>query len=148
MESALGVFVRFYSNAGDVGRWQNFFINKTVDGYAHKVFNIGSVVLNRSAGESALDLELPTTEANVSFVETAIQDSLLARVTVYEMPAGSIPKSLVGASIVSTFVGEVINANLDVTTIRLELGSAMDAVTGDIPGRKITTSLVGRLPKI
>ena len=30
----------------------------------------------------------------------------------------------------------------------VELGAAIDAVSGEIPGRKITTSLVGRLPTL
>jgi hypothetical protein len=149
METALAVFVRFYRvGGGDVGRWQNFFINKTVSGFAHKVFDIGSVILNRSAGESGLFLEMPTTKANVDFVEAAINDSYLARVEIYELPATSIPANLNGATVVSTFVGEIVTASLDVQVLKVELGSAMDAVTGDIPGRKITTSLVGRLPKL
>jgi len=36
----------------------------------------------------------------------------------------------------------------DLTTIQAEIGAAMDAISGDIPGRKITTSLVGRLPSL
>ena len=34
----------------------------------------------------------------------------------------------------------------DLVELSVELGAAIDAVSGDIPGRKITTSLVGRLP--
>ena len=36
----------------------------------------------------------------------------------------------------------------DLVKITAELGAAIDAITGDIPGRKITTSLVGRLPTL
>ena len=48
--------------------------------------------------------------------------------------------------IVARFVGEVMGMQTDLVTIEAELGAAVDAISGDIPGRKITTSLVGRLP--
>jgi len=34
----------------------------------------------------------------------------------------------------------------DLTTLSVTVGAGIDAVTEDIPGRKFTTSLVGRLP--
>jgi hypothetical protein len=148
METAIGVFLRFYTASGDVAKWQNFFLNKTVSGHAFRSFEVGSIVLNRSAGESGIDIEMPTTKANLDLVEAAIEDLYLVRVTLYEMPSTSVPTSLSGATAVGTFVGEVIRADVTPLLIRVEVGSAMDAVTGDIPGRKITTSLVGRLPKL
>ena len=48
-----------------------------------------------------------------------------------------------GATIVAAFTGEIMGMQTDLTTIEVEIGAAIDAISGDIPGRKITTSLVG-----
>ena len=49
---------------------------------------------------------------------------------------------------IAQFVGELMGMDTDLTRINVALGAAMDAISGDIPGRKITTSLVGRLPSL
>ena len=43
------------------------------------------------------------------------------------------------------FVGEVISLSTDLTEIQIELGAAIDAVSGEIPGRRVTTSVVGKV---
>ena len=63
------------------------------------------------------------------------------------MPVGA-SYSVAAGTLIAQFVGEVNAMQTDLTTIEVELGAAMDAISGDIPGRKITTSLVGRLPSL
>ena len=58
------------------------------------------------------------------------------------MPVSAVYDPAAG-TLVAQFVGEVVSMQTDLTTIEVELGAAMDAISGDIPGRKITTSLVG-----
>jgi hypothetical protein len=60
----------------------------------------------------------------------------------------SMPTDLNSAVLVSRFVGEVISLSTDLTEIQIELGAAIDAVSGEIPGRRVTTSVVGRLPTL
>lgn len=148
MQTSIAAFVRFYKGSTTYARWQNFFFNRTVSNYSHRNFDVGSIVINREATDNSVDIMMPTTGSNVSFVEKAIDDLYLVQVTLYELPSSSVPTSLSGATVVGQFVGEVIDAALDAREIVVEIGSAIDAVTGDIPGRKITTSLVGRLPKL
>ena len=149
MQTAIAAFVRFYKGSTTYALWQNFFFNKTLYGYVHRNFDVGSIVLNREATDNSIDIMMPTTGANVSFVEAAISSLYLVRVEIIEMPTASgVPTDLTGYTVVGRFYGEVINAVVDQREITIEIGSALDAVTGDIPGRKITTSLVGRLPKL
>jgi hypothetical protein len=49
---------------------------------------------------------------------------------------------------VSAFLGEVVGASIDPVTITLELGLALDALTAQIPGRRMTTALIGNVPKL
>jgi hypothetical protein len=92
---------------------------------------------------------MAATDNHLGFLETAISSEYLARITLYEMPVStSLPTDLSNATVIAQFVGEVMGMQTDLVTIQAELGAAIDAISGDIPGRKITTSLVGRLPTL
>jgi hypothetical protein len=147
MESAIAVLLKFYKDDVDHAFWQNFWVNESVNGYAFVNFNVGDILMNRTADEGGIALSLPATKAHLDFLETAIANEYLCLVQVIEMPVGATYDVTAG-TLVAQFVGEVVSMQTDLTTIDVELGAAMDAISGDIPGRKITTSLVGRLPSL
>ena len=67
----------------------------------------------------------------------------------YEMQVTtSIPKYISSGILVSRFVVEIISFGTDLTSIEVEVGAAIDAIRGEIPGRRVTTSVVGRLPTL
>ena len=142
MQSAIAVLLKFYKGDVDHAFWQNFWINKTINGYVFVNFTVGDILMNRSADEGGILLSLPATNAHLNFLETAIADEYLCWVQVLEMPAGVAYDAAAG-TVIAQFVGEVVNMQTDLTSIDVELGAALDAISGDIPGRKITTSLVG-----
>jgi hypothetical protein len=147
MESAIAVLLKFYKDDVDHAFWQNFWVNESVDGHAFVNFNVGDILMNRTADEGGITMSLPATKAHLDFLETAIANEYLCLVQVIEMPVGATYDVTAG-TLVAQFVGEVVSMQTDLTTIEVELGAAMDAISGDIPGRKITTSLVGRLPSL
>ena len=149
MTTAIAAFLQFYSGSTIHGSWQNFFVNKTVNGYAFTSFDVSEIILNRSADEGGVTVSMAATDNHLGFLETAISSEYLAKITLYEMPvSSSLPTDLSNATVVARFVGEVMGMQTDLVTIEAELGAAVDAISGDIPGRKITTSLVGRLPSL
>lgn len=150
MITATAIFVRFYDSANvDQARWQNFFVDNTVDGYVFRSFNSSDMLMNRTADEGGLTITMPATSDYLSFFSKAIEEAYLADIVLYEMEVTSgMPTDLTTASIVGRFVGEVIAMETNLTKLAVELGTAMDAVSGEIPGRRITTSLVGRLPTL
>ena len=132
MQTAIAAFIRFYNDSGTIAQWQNFFVGKTVDGYAYKAFDIGSVIMNRSAAESGLSIVMPTTGANLSLVEEAIEALYLMRLTLYEWPnISSVPS--IGGEAVGAFVGEIIDASVNEKRSAWKL-HAMDAVTETFQG--------------
>ena len=147
MESAIAVLLKFYKDGVDHAFWQNFWVNETVNGVAFVNFNVGDILMNRTADEGGITLSLPATNAHLQFLETAIANEYLCWVQVLEMPADGV-LDIATSTLIAQFVGEVVSMQTDLTTIEVELGAAMDAISGDIPGRKITTSLVGRLPSL
>lgn len=150
MITATAIFIRFYDSANvDQARWQNFFVDNTVDGYVFRSFNSSDMLMNRTADEGGLTITMPATSDYLSFFSKAIEEAYLADIVLYEMEVTSgMPTDLTTASIVGRFVGEVIAMETNLTKLAVELGTAMDAVSGEIPGRRITTSLVGRLPTL
>ena len=149
MTTAIAAFLQFYSGDTVHGSWQNFFVNKTVSGYAFTSFDVSEIMLNRSADEGGVTVSMAATDNHLGFLETAISSEYLARITLYEMPvSSSLPTDLSNATVVARFVGEVMGMQTDLVTIQAEIGAAIDAISGEIPGRKITTSLVGRLPTL
>lgn len=149
MTTAIAAFLQFYSGNTVHGSWQNFFVDKTVSGYAFVSFDVSEIMLNRSADEGGVTVSMAATDNHLGFLETAISSEYLAKITLYEMPvSSSLPTDLSNATVVARFVGEVMGMQTDLVTIQAELGAAIDAISGEIPGRKITTSLVGRLPTL
>ena len=147
MESAIAVLLKFYKGSDDYAFWQNFWVNETINGVSFVNFNVGDILMNRTADEGGITLSLPATKAHLEFLETAIASEYLCQVQVIEMPVGTSYDANTG-TVIAQFVGEVNAMETDLTTIEVEIGAAMDAISGDIPGRKITTSLVGRLPSL
>ena len=155
MTSAIAAFLKVYDHSpveGDDGirlLWQNFFVGKAVNGYQYVSFDTSEILINRTADEGGITISMAATSNHLSFLETAISSEYLARITLYEMPvSSSIPTDLSSATIVARFIGEVTTMQTDLITIEAEIGAAIDAISGEIPGRKITTSLVGRLPTL
>jgi len=147
-EVALAQFVRFYDTAGDRVKWQNFFVNEVVQGHEFRDFRATSILVNRSASEGGITIEFPALQEVLSLMDQAITYGWLVDTKVYQLAMGGSGWTLSGATVVAQFFGEVIGVQTDLTTLSVELGVGLDAITGQIPGRKMTSSLVGRLPTL
>ena len=109
MTTAIAAFLQFYSGETVHGSWQNFFVDKTVSGYAFVSFDVSEIMLNRSADEGGITVSMAATDNHLGFLETAITNEYLARITLYEMPvSSSLPTDLSNATVVSRFIGEVM----------------------------------------
>lgn len=146
-EVGIATFLRFFTGNTDVFKWQNFFVDKTVDGHAYHSFSASEIALNRSASDGGITLELPLTKQSLFYMEAAYNEAYLIEIQLYELPlTAGIPTGIGSGTQVARFVGEVVAMSCDLVTLTVELGAGIDAVSEDIPGRKFTTSLVGRLP--
>ena len=87
---------------------------------------------------------MPATKGHLDFFETAIANEYLCQNYAFEMPVPLLTLQRRQQQC-RCVCGEVMGMQTDLTTIDVALGAAIDAVSGDIPGRKITTSLVGEV---
>ena len=86
MTTAIGAFIRFYSGSTTHGRWQNFFVDKTVNNHVYTSFDISDVLMNRTADEGGVTITMAATSQRLSFFEAAIGGEYLAEIVIYEMP--------------------------------------------------------------
>ena len=149
MTSAIATTVRFYLDDATKGQWQNFWVERDVDGFAPINFRSSEILLNRTADEGGITLTLPTLQDHINFFLQAIENEYLADVRLYEQDvATDLPSSIGDMVMISRFVGEVQTMSMTTSTLTVSIGAGIDAVNGEIPGRRITTSLVGRLPTL
>ena len=149
MTTAIAARIRFYKDSETKAQWQNFWMDKTVDGYTPKSFNTSEILLNRSADEGGITLMLPALADDINFFLTCIESEYLADVRLYEQEIQQeMPTTMQEMQLVARFVGEVQAMTMTPAALSVAIGAAMDAINGEIPGRRITTSLVGRLPSL
>ena len=149
MTTAIAARIHFYKDSETKAQWQNFWMDRTIEGFAPKNFNTSEILLNRSADEGGITLLLPALADDISFFLTAIENEYLADVRLYEQEIQQeMPTTMQEMQLVARFVGEVQTMTMTPTELSVAIGAAMDAINGEIPGRRITTSLVGRLPSL
>jgi hypothetical protein len=155
MTTAIAAFLRVYDHSpippddGTRKLWQNFFVGKTVNGHLFEPFEISDVIMNRTADEGGISLTCSPLQQNLDFFVASMEAERLLAIELYEMTVdGEIPADISGGTLIARFVGEIIALQTDLLSIQVEVGAAIDAVSGEIPGRRVTTSVVGRLPTL
>jgi hypothetical protein len=105
--------------------------------------------MNRTADEGGISLTCSPLQQNLDFFVASMEAERLLAIELYEMTVdGEIPTDISGGTLIARFVGEIIALQTDLLSIQVEVGAAIDAVSGEIPGRRVTTSVVGRLPTL
>ena len=155
MTTAIATFLRVYDHSpvppddGTRKLWQNFFVGKTINGHIFEPFEISDVIMNRTADEGGISLTCSPLQQNLNFFVASLEAERLLSVELYEMAVETqLPTDISGGTLIARFVGEIIALQTDLTSIEVEIGAAIDAVSGEIPGRRVTTSVVGRLPTL
>ena len=150
-ELAVGNFVKFSSGGTTHFRFQNFFIGETItnesESFDFVPFGYSGTSQNRTGDGTSCELMLPNSTENVGvltrqFSQNAIDGRWLAYVRVLIVN----PDDKSSFTTLSRFYGQVTAGAWDNSTIRLTLNSVLDAISTDIPQRKINQALVGNLP--
>ena len=155
MTTAIATFLRVYDHSpvppddGTRKLWQNFFVGKTINGHVFEPFEISDVIMNRTADEGGISLTCSPLQQNLNFFVASLEAERLLSVELYEMAVETqLPTDISGGTLIARFVGEIIALQTNLMSIEVEIGAAIDAVSGEIPGRRVTTSVVGRLPTL
>lgn len=148
MTVGLAQFLTVKDAAGRVlHRWQNYWIDETVDGHSFGSFSVAALISKVSSGKESIQIQLPPTQANLALAESGLQGFYTMTVEQYQFlpPATGLP----GAKTkIASFTGECQSAVFDVSSVVLTIGSNLDSTESQAPPRKFTSTLIGSPPKL
>jgi hypothetical protein len=147
MELALGNYLQLSSRAGTSSwRFQNFHIAKTATfqgiNYTFLPFGFSGVSINRNGDNTEASLVFPNNELSRAWALTAVKESWIGRVYVMLLN----PDDVSEGQIMHQYTGQVAAGNWDETSLNLSLNTILDAVGSDVPMRRLTQSLIGKIP--
>lgn len=128
-------------------KWQNGWINQTVDGHAFGPFNVAAMISQISSGTESISIDLPVSQDNVDLVQNGLQSYYVATVEQYQYlpPVSGLPQS---KTKVAAFTGEFESAEITDAAIVLDIGLNLDTTESQLPIRTFTTILAGSPPKL
>lgn len=139
----------FLEIVGGTGKWQNFYIGQTVNGFQYLGMELSGISADSSGDQVAMSITLPATDDVVGEVDAAIANARLAVVTIYQDPS-SVPldEQPMSPTVVATMTGEVVGGSSSLDQVTIEIGSSLSPVGAQFPQRRFTTQLVGEPCKL
>ena len=140
--------IRIYKGSRTYAQWQNYFVGKTTSGYEFQPFGVSTIQVNRSADEGGITLEGPSSTRFLNQFTQAVNDQHIVYVELLQKNDGATATDFGSFHVVAAFTGVALTMTNNLTQTRLSVGAAINAISGDVPGRKMTSSLVGVLPTL
>ena len=129
-----------------VYRFQNFHIgqNAEYDGFTWSFlpFGFSGVSVNRNGDNTSANLVFPNNQLSRNWGVQAVTERWLANVLVMSLD----PDDRTTGTLMHQYFGQVATGNWDETSLQLQLNTVLDAVGSDVPGRRLTQSLIGNIP--
>lgn len=146
MEFALGHFLDLnLNNSTSTYKWQNFWLNDTVDGYSFIPFGFSGLTTNRQGDNIDAILAFPNNEVSRPWAVNAAKDTWVAKVQVIRFTDSNVTDKS-QRTVLTTYIGQVSSVIWDEASLRLNLNTLLDAVGADVPARRISQDLVGYIP--
>jgi hypothetical protein len=131
---------------GTTLNFQNYWIsdNITHEGivYSFLPFAFSGVTVTRSGDNQPATLVFPNNSLSRDWIETAVTSQFLATCKTLLLD----PDDSSGGRVLSTYTAQIVSGGWDELTVELRMASVLDAVGGDLPRKRLTKQLVGKLP--
>lgn len=143
-------YLRIYDSGGTTyQRWQSYYANTSITWASAKWLYVPFIADGITAGVSGDESNVTITAAATSMVidafEAAILDGRLVDLSIYQFDANSnndTPQA--SQQLVAGYTGQVTGGAATLTTLTLQLGSALSPVGAQVPPRKFTTAIMGQ----
>lgn len=146
MDLAVGNFVTFRTGSNVRHRFQNFFINETVQyqgsSFLFLPFGFSGVTVNRTGDGTEASLAFPNNQLSRAWAVEAIDQRWLTHVQVMILD----PDDHTSFNQLHQYFGKAASGDWDETMVTLKLSTVVDAVGGDTPMRRLTKRLIGAIP--
>ena len=143
-------YLRIYDSGGTTyQRWQSYYANTSVTWASAKWLYVPFIADGITAGVSGDESNVTITAAATSMVidafEIAILDGRLVDLSIYQFDSNSGNDSpQASQQLVAGYTGQVTGGAATLTTLTLQLGSALSPVGAQVPPRKFTTAIMGQ----
>jgi len=123
-------------------RFQNYAINQNINGYLFLPFSFGGAVATLQGDNLDTTLQFANKDITRSWVTEALSAVWVAKVTtvLWEPSTGQVQRNLY------QYWGSCASGGWNETAIQVNLNSVLDAIQGNIPGRRLHRWLVGSIP--
>ena len=150
MARAQSQYLRLYDTAGvTYQRWQSYYANTTVSfggaSWAYIPFIAEGLTEGISGDEANITVTAPATVPVMDAFTAAIRDGRLVELSTYQFDSllgNDTPQA--GQTLVGRYTGQVTGGSGGLTSITLQLGSAISPVGAQIPPRTFTTAIMGK----
>jgi hypothetical protein len=150
MGRAQSQYLRIYDVGGTTyQRWQSYYANTSVmwesKAWLYVPFIADGLTAGISGDETNISITAPATSLVVSSFEAAIKNGRLAELSIYTFDseinnnAPQVTQTLIGA-----YTGQIVGATGGLTSVTLQLGSALSPVGAQIPPRRFTSAIMGQ----
>jgi hypothetical protein len=146
---AIAQFLHVFTPTGaTINRWQNFWINTTVDSHTFFAFDGGAIFSRITPSSDSLNIVFPVSNTLLSLVENGLALRYLATLDLYQFVPNADGAAPSIKTKIASYTGEFSSAVVNDLTVTLQIGANLDPTEAQVPPRKFTTSLVGRPPKV
>jgi len=143
-------YLRIYDSGGTTyNRWQSYYANDSVTWQGVKWLYVPFIADGITAGITGDESNVTVTTAATSMVlnafELAMRDGRLVDLTIYQfdvLEGNNAPQA--DQELIASYTGQVIGGRSTLTSLTLQLGSALSPVGAQVPPRKFTTAIMGQ----
>lgn len=126
--------------------FQNYWIgeNITYQGvtYSFLPFGFSGVTVTRSGDNQPATLVFPNNQLSRGWIEIAVTNQWLATCRTLLLD----PQDQSQGRLLSSYTAQIVSGGWNETNVELRMASVLDAVGGDLPRKRLTRQLVGKLP--
>lgn len=143
-------YLRIYDTGGTTyNRWQSYYANDSVTWDGAKWLYVPFIADGITAGITGDESNVTVTTAATSMVltafENAMREGFLVDLSIYQfdvLEGNNTPQA--GQELVAAYTGQVVGGRSTLTSLTLQLGSALSPVGAQVPPRKFTTAIMGQ----
>jgi hypothetical protein len=150
MARAQSQYLRIYDTGGTTyQRWQSYYANASVTwsgaSWLYVPFMADGFTAGISGDESSVTVTAPATSLVLDAFESAIKYGRLAELSIYAFntAAGNDTPQPMQIQIAG-YTGQVVGGAANLTSLTLQLGSALSPVGAQIPPRRFTAAIMGQ----
>ena len=141
---AFGHYLQF--KGGTTLNFQNYWVgdNITYNGitYSFLPFGFSGVTVTRSGDNQPAALVFPNNQLSRGWIETAVTGQWVATCQTLLLE----PDDKSGGRVLSSYTAQIVSGGWNETSVELRMASVLDAVGADLPRKRLTRQLVGKLP--